>query len=249
MPKGKISVVGTGPGPVEFLTAQAAAAIEESDLVIGYKLYINQMASLLEGSKKEVISSAMGREVDRCRRAVAEAKKGRKVALISGGDPGIYGMAGLLLQVAQEEETPPEVKIIPGVTAAGAAAAVLGAPLTHDFAVISLSDLLTPWAVIEKRLRAAAEADFVIVIYNPRSHGRSNLLAKAREILLECRKQDTAVGMVRGAGREGEKTWATTLGDFTCCIDEADMATLVIIGSSKTYWYGGKMITPRGYEL
>lgn len=249
MPKGKVSVVGTGPGPIEFLTARAAAAIEESDLVIGYKLYVNQMSALLEGSEKEIISSAMGREVDRCRQAVAEAQKGRKVALVSGGDPGIYGMAGLLLQVAQEEEVPPEVEIIPGVTAAGAAAAVLGAPLTHDFAVISLSDLLTPWEMIEKRLRAAADADFVIVIYNPRSHGRSDLLAKARDILLERCKHDTAVGMVRGAGRDGEKTWATTLGDFTCCIDEADMATLVIIGSSKTYWHDGKMITPRGYEI
>jgi precorrin-3B C17-methyltransferase len=249
MPKGKVSVVGTGPGPVEFLTARAAAAIEESDLVIGYKLYVNQMASLLEDSEKEVISSAMGREVDRCRRAVAEAQKGRKVALISGGDPGIYGMAGLLLQVAQEEETPPEVEIIPGVTAAGAAAAVLGAPLTHDFAVISLSDLLTPWEMIEKRLRAAAEADFVIVIYNPRSHGRSDLLARAREIIMDYRAKENAVGMVRGAGRDGEKTWATNLGDFTCCIDEADMATLVIIGNSKTYWHKGKMITPRGYEI
>lgn len=247
MIKGKVSVVGTGPGFPQYLTAQAATALQQSDLVIGYKLYIKQVAAVIEG--KEIISSAMGEEIDRCRQAVAEALKGKNVALVSGGDPGIYGMAGLLLQVAQEEENPPVVEIIPGVTAAGAAAAVLGAPLMHDFAVISLSDLLTPWAMIEKRLHAAASADFVIVIYNPRSHGRTDLLARAREIILEHQPESTAVGMVRGAGREDEEQWETSLGAMTGCMEEADMATLVIIGNSCTYWKNGKMITPRGYKL
>ena len=247
MTTGKVSVVGTGPGSMEHLTGQAKDALLDCDLVIGYRLYVNQVAEFIEG--KEVIASAMGKEIDRCRRAVEEAKKGKKVALVSGGDPGIYGMAGLTLQVAAEEREPPPVEIIPGVTAAGAAAALLGAPLMHDFAIISLSDLLTPWETIEKRLHAAADADFVIVLYNPRSRGRTDLLSKAREIVLQHQPGDTAVGMVRGAGREEEEKWETTLEEMTCCIEDADMATLVIIGNRKTYWQNGKMITPRGYEL
>ncbi len=247
MTTGKVSVVGTGPGSPGYLTEQAKNALIESDLVIGYRLYVDQMAELIEG--KEIIASAMGKEVDRCRQAVEEAGRNKKVALVSGGDPGIYGMAGLLLQVAGEKSEPPLVEIIPGVTAAGAAAALLGAPLMHDFAVISLSDLLTPWDAIEKRLHAAAAADFVIVLYNPRSRGRTNLLAKARAIILKHQPGETAVGMVRGAGRDKEKKWATTLEEMTCCMEEADMATLVIIGNSHTYWQNGKMITPRGYEL
>lgn len=247
MLQGKISVVGTGPGSPPYLTARAKEALQESDLVIGYKLYVKQVAAMIEG--KEIISSAMGKEIDRCRRAVLEALQGKKVALVSGGDPGIYGMAGLLLQVAGEEPESPPVEVIPGVTAAGAAASLLGAPLMHDYAVISLSDLLTPWETIEKRLHAAAEADFVIVLYNPRSRGRTDLLAKARTIILEHQLGETAVGIVRGAGRDEEKKWATTLEEMTCCMEKADMATLVIIGNSKTYWQKGKMITPRGYEL
>lgn len=244
---GKVSVVGTGPGSPPYLTARAEQALKESDLVIGYRLYVNQVAALIEG--KEAVSSAMGKEVERCRLAVAEAVQGKKVALVSGGDPGIYGMAGLLLQVAGESVPVPEVEVIPGVTAAGAAAALLGAPLMHDFAVISLSDLLTPWEIIEKRLHAAASADFVIVLYNPRSRGRTNLLAGARAIILEYQKEETAVGMVRGVGRDEEKKWATTLEDMADCMEEADMSTLVIIGNSHTYWEKGRMITPRGYEL
>ncbi len=244
---GKVSVVGTGPGSPEHLTAQAKDVLFESDLVIGYRLYVNHVAELIEG--KEIIASAMGKEVERCRQAVEEAVRGKKVALVSGGDPGIYGMAGLLLQVVGEEPEPPLVEIIPGVTAAGAAAALLGAPLMHDFAVISLSDLLTPWDAIEKRLHAAAAADFVIVLYNPRSRSRTDLLAKAREIVLEHQVEETAVGMIRGAGRKEQQKWEVTLENMTCCMEEADMATLVIIGNSRTYWQNGKMITPRGYEL
>ncbi len=249
MSNGKVSVVGIGPGLPEFLTNQAKKALEESDLVIGYRLYVKQVSALVEGQGKEIIHSVMGREIERCRRAVAEACRGRKVALVSGGDPGVYGMAGLLLQVAQEADQAPEVEIIPGVTAASVAAAVLGAPLMHDYAVISLSDLLTPWAVIEKRLRAAAEADFVIVLYNPRSHGRSDLLGRARAIVLEYRRPENAVGMVKSAGREEQQLWQTSLAGLDQRIEQADMATLVIIGSSKTYWQQDLMITPRGYEL
>ena len=247
MPAGKVYVIGIGPGSPDYLTGKAVKALKDSDLVIGYRLYVEQVAELVEG--KETLNSAMGREVDRCRQAVEQALKGKKVALVSGGDPGIYGMAGLLLQVLQENRERPEVEIIPGVTAAGAASAVLGAPLMHDFAVISLSDRLTPWERILDRLRAAAEADFVIVLYNPRSHGRSKLLLQARDILLEKLPGDRAVGIVRGAGRDGESKWETTLQKLPGLIEEVDMASLVIIGNSNTYWKEGYMITPRGYQL
>lgn len=245
--KGKVSVVGTGPGSLEYLTDQARAAIEKSDLIVGYRLYVEQISELIED--REVVSSAMGKEVERCRLAVDEAAKGKQVALVSGGDPGVYGMAGVLLQVAREAEDSPEVEIIPGLTAASAAAAELGAPLMHDFAVISLSDLLTPWDLIEKRIMAAAEADFVIVLYNPRSRGRSDLLSKARELILEKRKGKTPVGIVKSAGREDQEKFETTLEAMVCRLEEVDMASLVIIGNSSTYWQAGKMITPRGYAL
>ena len=249
MKSGKVYVVGTGPGAVDLLTARAVEALKKCELVIGYRLYVNQITGLLDEEKQEVVYSAMGKEVERCRQAVDEAAKGKDVALVSGGDPGIYGMAGILLQVAQEKNPPPAVVIISGVTAASEAAAVLGAPLTHDFSIISLSDLLTPWEVIEKRLRAAADADFVIVIYNPRSHGRSDLLYRAWEIIMEYRSAENAVGMVKGASREDQQLWQTSLKGLDQLIEQADMATIVIIGNSKTYWEQGRMITPRGYEL
>ncbi|MBM4236768.1 MAG: precorrin-3B C(17)-methyltransferase [Firmicutes bacterium] len=249
MHKGKVSVVGTGPGAVEYLTAQAILAIEECDLVIGYRLYVRQISGLLEGKGKEVIMSAMGSEIERCRFAASEALKGKKVALVSGGDPGIYGMAGLMLQVAGEGDEKLPVEIIPGITAAGAAAAVLGAPLMHDFAVISLSDLLTPWVLIEKRLHAAASADMVIVLYNPRSKSRKDLLARAVQIIEEQITGDPAVGLVRAAGREGQEVRKASLKSLLEHLDFIDMATLVIIGNSNTYWQDGKMITPRGYQL
>jgi len=247
MSSGKVSVVGNGPGLPGHMTARAREAIEESDMVIGYKLYLEQVAELTEG--KEVVASAMGKEVERCRRALDEARSGKKVALVSGGDPGIYGMAGLLFQVAGEDENRVEIEVVPGVTAAGAAAAVLGAPLMHDFAVISLSDLLTPWEQIEKRLAAAAAADFVMVIYNPRSRGRSDYLARAGEIILTHRQEKTPVGIVRGAGRIDQQQWHTTLGELSSYLEVVDMASLVIVGNSSTYREGDKMITPRGYPL
>ncbi len=249
MKSGKVYVVGTGPGAIDLLTERAVEAIKRCQLVIGYRPYVNQIIDLLDGDEQEVVCSAMGREVERCRQAVDEAAKGKEVALVSGGDPGIYGMAGILLQVAQEKNPTTAVEIISGVTAASEAAAVLGAPLTHDFSIISLSDLLTPWAIIEKRLRAAAEADFVIVIYNPRSHGRSDLLCRAREIIMDYRSAANAVGMVKSAGREDQQLWQTSLKGLDKLIKQADMATIVIIGNSKTYWQQGRMITPRGYEL
>jgi precorrin-3B C17-methyltransferase len=189
----------------------------------------------------------MGKEVERARIAVMKALESKRVVVISSGDPGIYGMAGLVLEVAEQEKAAIPVEVVPGVTAANAAAAILGAPLVGDFAVISLSDLLTPWDLIERRLRAAAESDFVIALYNPQSKGRKEPLAKAHKILLEYRTPKTLVGIVKGAMREGEETKITSLGDMLN--HDIDMVTIVIVGNSTTYNVNGKMVTPRGYKL
>jgi precorrin-3B C17-methyltransferase len=189
----------------------------------------------------------MGQEVERARVAVAKALENKRVAVISSGDPGVYGMAGVVLEVAANEKAAVPIEIIPGVTAATAAAAALGAPLVGDFAVISLSDLLTPWQLIEKRLNAAAEADFVIVLYNPQSQGRKEPLAKAHQILLKYRSQETPVGIVKAVGRDGEKVVITTLGSML--EHEIDMATAIIVGNSTTRIVNERMVTPRGYRL
>jgi precorrin-3B C17-methyltransferase len=189
----------------------------------------------------------MGKEVERAKLAVAKAKEGKNVVMVSSGDPGVYGMAGIVLEVAAQEETSFPVEIIPGVTAATAASAILGAPLVSDFAVISLSDLLTPWETIERRLEAAASADFSIVLYNPQSQGRIEPLAKAYEIMLKHVKPDTPVGIVRQAGREGEKATITALRDMLDC--DIDMVTTVVVGNSATKVVNGKMVTARGYNL
>jgi precorrin-3B C17-methyltransferase len=245
MSQGKIYVVGTGPGEREGMTVRALQALEEAQVVIGYTLYLGFIKEMLGG--KEVIPSAMRREAERCYLALEEAARGKKVVLVSGGDAGVYGMAGVLLQIMAERDITPEVEIIPGVTAASAAAALLGAPLMHDFAVISLSDLLTPWELIETRLRMAGEGDFVVVLYNPRSHSRQEQLRKAQQLLLQYREARTPVGIVRNAGRKGELKRITVLGKMLEC--EIDMATTVIVGNSRSYVWQDRIITPRGYEL
>ncbi len=189
----------------------------------------------------------MGREVDRAKIAVQKAKEGKNVAVVSSGDPGVYGMAGVVLEAAALENAAVPIEVVPGVTAATAAASVLGAPLVTDFAVISLSDLLTPWETIEKRLHAAAQADFVIVLYNPQSLGRKTPLTEAHKILCLNRRADTPVGVVKCAGRSGEKATITTLGELQC--SEVDMATTVVVGNSTTRVVGGRMVTPRGYNF
>jgi precorrin-3B C17-methyltransferase len=201
---------------------------------------------------REVVSSGMRREVDRCEKAVELAIEGNKVAVICSGDPGIYAMAGLVFEIARSREKNaegenrvPEIEVIPGVSAINASAARLGAPLMHDFASVSLSDLLTPWELIEKRLEAAASADFVIVIYNPKSKGRPEHIAKARDIVLKFRSPGTPVGIVRAASREDEKV---TITDLNSMLDnEIDMQSTVIIGNSQTFTWENRMITPRGY--
>jgi adenosylcobyric acid synthase len=240
----KLYVVGIGPGDLKHMTIEARDALVAADTVVGYKTYLDFITPLLEG--KETVSTGMMKEVERCREALRIAASGRTVALVSGGDAGIYGMAGLVLELAQCEADGVEIVVIPGVSALQAAAAVLGAPLMHDFAVISLSDLMTPWDTIEKRIAAAAGADFVIAIYNPRSKGRVMQLERARELMLAARSPETPVGIVRNACREGEVRIVTTLGAL---LDHpVDMFTLVLVGNSATYVDGaGRMVTPRGY--
>jgi len=239
----RLYIVGIGPGDLNHMTYQAREAIESADTVVGYKTYLHLIEPLLGG--KEVVSSGMMKEVERCREAIRRAGEGRTVALVSSGDSGIYGMAGLVLEL-----TPPdciEVVTVPGVSAVQAAASVLGAPLMHDFAVVSLSDLLTPWDLIEKRLEAAASADFVIALYNPRSKGRTRHVERALEIMLQCRAPDTPVGIVRNACREGEEKILSTLAEIP--LSRIDMFSMVIVGNSSTYVDGhGRMVTPRGYE-
>ena len=207
-----IYVVGIGPGSRNLMTEEAIAAIEDAEVIVGYKTYINLITEFI--GDKEVVQNGMRKEIERCREAIEIAKTGKKVAVISSGDAGIYGMAGLILELLTKEETDIKVKVVPGVTASIGAAAVLGAPIMHDFCHISLSDLLTPWEVIEKRLRLAAEADFVICLYNPRSKGRSEHLAKAFEIMGEFKDKSTPVGIVKDVGRVDEEKTARKI---SCC--------------------------------
>lgn len=239
----KLTVVGLGPGAGEDLTGRARRAIEEADLVVGYTAYIALIRD--QFSDKEMTSTGMKKEVDRCRLAVEAAVAGKNVAVVCSGDSGIYGMAGLIYEVAQDYP-PIDIEVVPGITAACGGAAVLGAPLTHDFAVISLSDLLTPWEKIQKRLEAAAAADFVICLYNPRSRSRSDYLWRACDILLTQKAPDTVCGFVQNIGREGERAATLTLAELRENT-EVDMFTTVFIGNSETALMGGKMVTPRGY--
>ena len=246
----RLFVVGIGPGDLKHMTYEAREAIVSADVVVGYSTYLKLIEPLLGG--KEIFSSGMTKETERCREAIRLASGGRTVALVSGGDAGIYGMAGLVLELMNDPSAAlpdaPEIVIVPGISAVQAAAAVLGAPLMHDFAVISLSDLLTPWELIEKRLEAAATADFVLALYNPRSKGRARHMARARDILLASRPPETPVGIVRNACRTGEERIVSTLWDMP--IERIDMFSLVIIGNSATFIDSCKrIVTPRGYTI
>jgi len=239
-------VVGIGPGDREFMCESARQCIAESDAVVGYKKYIELVSDLL-GEHQQVISSGMTREVERCERVIELAGEGLTVSLVSSGDPGVYGMAGILFQLLSKAQAGIPVEVVPGITAANAAAAVLGAPLMHDFACISLSDLLTPWPTILKRVELAARGDFVIVLYNPKSNKRVKHIEEVRELLLEILPANTPVGIVRNAKRHGEKAVISNLAEFTRC--EIDMFTTVIVGNSQSYVENGRLITPRGYRL
>lgn len=242
---GKIAVVGIGPGSEELMAPKAKRALAESEVIVGYSAYIELVEPLLAG--KTVVSSGMKREVDRCQQVLDFALKGQNTALISSGDAGIYGMAGIMLELVQKSGHDIRVEVVPGITASQAAAAVLGAPLMHDFVTISLSDLMTEWAVIEKRLHAAGAGDFVVCLYNPKSKGRPDHILRAQEILLQYKRPETPVGIVRNAAREGENATISRLDQFTGC--EIDMFSTVIIGNQSTYVHNNRMITPRGYSL
>ena len=239
----RVTVVGLGPGAGRDLTGRAREALERADLIVGYTAYIALIRE--EFPEKDMMSTGMRREVDRCRAAVEAAASGRDVAMVCSGDSGIYGMAGLIYEVAQEYP-PIEIEVVPGITAACGGAAVLGAPLTHDFAVVSLSDLLTPWDKIALRLECAAKGDFVLCLYNPASHSRPDHLKRACDILMAAGKSpDTICGYVQNIGREGERGTITTLGALRDT--QVDMFTTVFVGSSQTKLLGGKLVTPRGY--
>ena len=240
-----IYVIGIGPGCRDLMTQEAISAMEDAEVIVGYKTYIKLVEDFIKD--KEVVQNGMRKEVDRCQDAIDIAKTGKKVAVISSGDAGIYGMAGLILELITKQELDIPVKVVPGVTASIGAAAVLGAPIMHDFCHISLSDLLTPWEVIEKRLRLAAEADFVICLYNPRTKGRSEHLANAFKIMGEFKDGSTPVGIVKDVGREDQEKFICTFD--TMDFERVDMTTMVIIGNKSTYIHDDLMITPRGYTV
>ena len=240
-----IYVIGIGPGCRDLMTQEAISAMEDAEVIVGYKTYIKLVEDFVKD--KEVVQNRMRKEVDRCQDAIDIAKTGKKVAVISSGDAGIYGMAGLILELITKQELDIPVKVVPGVTASIGAAAVLGAPIMHDFCHISLSDLMTPWEVIEKRLRLAAEADFVICLYNPRSKGRSEHLANAFKIMGEFKDGSTPVGIVKDVGREDQEKFICTFD--TMDFERVDMTTMVIIGNKSTYIHDDLMITPRGYTV
>ena len=244
---GKIMLVGLGPGAVEHMTGRARAAIAEADTVIGYVTYVRLVADLIAG--KEVIKKSMTEELDRAIEALERAKQGKKVALISSGDAGVYGMAGptfeVLFQAGWTPDSEIEVEIVPGASALNTCAALVGAPLTHDFCAISLSDLLTPWPTIARRLDAVAYADFVVALYNPKSGRRTRQIQEAQRIFLRHRDPKTPVAIVKSAFRPKQRLEFTTLAKMA----EADIGMLstVLIGNSNTFIRDGLMVTPRGY--
>lgn len=243
-PQGRVFVVGLGPGHAKHRTPQADAAIRHAEVVIGYTFYVEQCRHLTS-PHQQIVTSPLGAEVDRCKEAVRRASEGQVVALVCSGDPGIFAMASLVFEVAGEFGHP-DIEVVPGVTASLASSAILGAPLGHDHAHVSLSDLLTPWPLIERRLHALAEADMAVAFYNPRSQRRITQLQAAKEIFLDKRPPSTPVGIVVNATRPGERVIVTTLSELDPA--EVDMFSLVVFGSSSSYLANGRIVTPRGYN-
>ena len=240
-----IYVVGFGPGDKQFMTMQAVEIIERADLIVGYTTYTDILKA--QFPDKKYISTPMRKETDRCRLAIEKALEGNTVAMVSSGDSGIYGMAGIMLEIADDMQADVEIVTVPGITAASTAASVLGAPLMHDLSLISLSDLMTPLELIFRRVEAAASADFVISLYNPKSRKRVDYLERAADIIMKYRDKGTPVGIVRNAGRPDQKAWLTTLSELKN--EPVDMFCVVIIGNSQTYVKNNRMITPRGYKI
>ena len=246
-----ITVVGMGPGKEAMMTEEALAALDRADVIIGYTVYLELLGDRFAG--KEYLSTPMKQEVERCRMCFEQAAMGKEVAMICSGDAGIYGMASLMFELGEEYDAQnpgasmlTDICVIPGITAASSGAAVLGAPLNHDFCVISLSDLLTPWELIEKRLRAAADGDFAIAIYNPSSRKRHDYLQKACDILLEKADPERACGYVRNIGRDGTESHVCTLAELRDT--QVDMFTTVFVGNSQSRIIGDRIVTPRGYK-
>lgn len=240
-----IYVVGFGPGDKQFMTMQAVEIIEQADLIVGYTTYTDILKA--QFPDKKYLSTPMRKETDRCRLAIEKALEGNTVAMVSSGDSGIYGMAGIMLEIADDMQADVEIVTVPGITAASTAASVLGAPLMHDLSLISLSDLMTPLELIFRRVEAAASADFVISLYNPKSGKRVDYLEKAADIIMKYRDKGTPVGIVRNAGRPDQKAWLTTLSELKN--EPVDMFCVVIVGNSQTYIKNNRMITPRGYKI
>src|SRR5574338_1201151 len=246
---GKLYIVGVGPGHNDHMTFRAKQVIEESDTIVGYETYVDLVADLIEG--KDVYRYAMTQEVERARQCIELAESGKIVSLVSSGDPGIYGMAGLIYEILAEggwdRKSGLHVEIIPGVSSLNSCAALVGSPLMTDFAVVSMSDLLVPWEIITKRVEAAAQGDFVIVIYNPASKKRIHQLQDTRKILLKYRSPNTPVAIVKGAYRESQTIVITDLENMEAHADKLGMISTVIIGNSSTYNFKNLMINPRGY--
>ena len=247
---GKLNIVGVGPGHNDHMTFRAKEVISASDIIIGYETYVNLVSDLIEG--KTVYRYAMTQEVERAHQCIDLAKSGKTVSLVSSGDPGIYGMAGLIYETLAEGGWDPkeglQVEIVPGVSALSSCASIVGSPLMSDFAVVSMSDLLVPWQVIENRVESAARGDFVLVIYNPASKKRVHQLQDTRKILLQYRKPATPVAIIVGAYRESQTTIMTDLENLPSHSDKLGMTSTVIVGNSSTYSYKDLMINPRGYK-
>ncbi|TBR17841.1 MAG: precorrin-3B C(17)-methyltransferase [Chitinophagaceae bacterium] len=247
---GKLYIVGVGPGHHDHMTFRAKEAIEESDTIVGYETYVSLIDDLI--AEKDVYRYAMTQEVERAHQCIELAKQGRTVSLVSSGDPGIYGMAGLIYEILAESGWDPKnglpVEIIPGISALNSCSSVIGSPLMTDFAVVSMSDLLVPWEIIIKRVEAAAQGDYVIVIYNPSSKKRIHQLQDTRKILLKYRKPTTPVAIVKGVYRESQTVVITDLENLEKHSDKLGMISTVIIGNSSTYNYKNLMINPRGYK-
>lgn len=240
---GKLYVVGMGPGSYEDMTIRAVNALKDSEVIVGYTVYVDLLREHFP--EKEMLTTPMRQEQERCQMAILKAQEGKRVAMVCSGDSGVYGMSGLILQLAKESPDL-EIEVIPGVTAALSGGAVLGAPLGHDFAVISLSDLLTPMELIEDRLENSARSDMVICLYNPSSKKRADYLKNACEIVLQHQKPETVCGLVRNIGRDGEEMEVLTLSQLKDT--NVDMFTTVYIGNSMTREINGRMVTPRGYK-
>ena len=247
---GKLYIVGVGPGHHDHMTYRAKQAIEESDTIVGYETYVNLVSDLIDG--KEIHRYAMTQEVERAHQCIDLAKSGCVVSLVSSGDPGIYGMAGLIYETLAttgwDSRNGLPVEVIPGVSALNSCASIIGSPLMTDFAVLSMSDLLVPWEIITKRVEAAAQGDFVMVIYNPSSKKRIHQLQDTRKIILKYRKPTTPVAIIKGAFRESESVILTDLENMENYADKLGMISTVIIGNSSTYTYQDLMINPRGYK-